>query len=146
MGRRCNGEARGRALSLRCLRGLDGSSKGTNLGASHGFLVDWGALTAVLLACLDDLPLPFSYIQTALELRAHGRVLSMEARGKAGEAHVHDVGAAGPRGPGSECTRGVDNIVVGEVQAARAVTCGGGGHVRRGRLLLDDYPGGGRAA
>jgi len=147
--RGCDGQARGRALPLGSLRRLDGPSECTHVGASGLLLFDGCTLAAaVLLAGFNDLPLPFSYVQAALELRAHGRVLGVEAGRQAGETHVHDIGAAGARGSGCEGAGGVDDVVVGQVQASRAMTCGGGGggHVWRGRLLLDDYSGGWGAA
>jgi hypothetical protein len=138
--RRRNGKARGRALPARGLGRLDGPSKCADLGTAWGLVVDWSTLGAVLLACFDDLSLPFSYVEAALELRAHGGVLGVEAGGEAGKAHVHDVGTAWARWPGGEGARRVDDVVVGEVQASGTVAGGGGGHVWRGRLLLDDYP------
>lgn len=94
MRRRGNGEAGRGTLPARCLGGLHGPSKRADVGAARRLLVDRGTLGATLLARLDDLPLPLSYVQAALELGAHGGVLGVEAGGQAGEAHVHDVGAA----------------------------------------------------
>lgn len=98
----------------------------------------------MLLASLDDLALPLSYVEASLQLLAHGGVLGVEAGRQAGEAHVLQVGAALARGAGGEGARGVDNVVVGEVQALGAMA-GVCGHVWRGGLLLDDNLGGGAA-
>jgi hypothetical protein len=43
-------------------------------------IVVLGALATVLLALLNDLPLPFSHINASLQLFPHGGVLGMEAR------------------------------------------------------------------
>lgn len=81
----------------------------------------------MLLARLNDLPLSLSYIQAALELLAHGRILGVEAGRQASEAHVLEIGTSLARRAGSECTRGVDDVV-GEVESLWTVT-GSGGHV-----------------
>jgi hypothetical protein len=78
-GRR-DGEAWRWAFPAGSLWGLDGSSKGTRVAMSWRIVVWTGSLAAVLLACLDDLSLSLSYVQTALELLTHGRVLGVEAR------------------------------------------------------------------
>ena len=91
----------------------------------------------MLLASLDDLSLALSYVQTALELLAHGGILGVEAGGQAGKAHIHEVRAALSSGACGEGARGVDDVVVGQVEALGPVTCGGG-HVGRVGFLLHD--------
>jgi hypothetical protein len=77
-----DGETRGWSLPPRSLGSLDGTSKGTR-GVTLSWSVTvifWTRRLSTLLACLDDLPLTFSYIQAPLQLLAHSRVLGVEAR------------------------------------------------------------------
>jgi len=139
---RSNGKTGRWALSAGGHWGLDGPSKCTNLGivvvvvgAAAGVIrLGWAALAA-LLACLDNLALALSYIQTALELLAHGWVLGVEAGRETGKANIVQLaGRAGGEGAAR-----VDNVVVGQVQALGSVAGGGGGgHVGRAGFLLDD--------
>jgi hypothetical protein len=77
---RSDGESRRWALPAGGLGGLDCSSKGADLGVTCVPVLHLGgSALAVLLACLDDLPLALSYIQASLELLAHGGVLRVEA-------------------------------------------------------------------
>jgi hypothetical protein len=95
--RRGNGEARRWSFPARGLGSLDGPSKGTRrvaLSRGRGIIFWAGALAAVLLARLDDLSLSLSYIETALELLAHGGVLGVETGRQACEADVHEVRTA----------------------------------------------------
>jgi hypothetical protein len=112
MGGGRNGETRRWALPARSLRCLDCSSKSTNLSAPCVFHVRWSSLAA-LLARFDDLPLTFSYIQASLQLLAHAGVLGVEARREAGHADIVEVCTALARGPCSEGTGGVHDVVVG---------------------------------
>lgn len=136
MGRRSNAEAWRGTLSARRLWGFDSPAKGANFRVSGLFDIRRAAL-AVLLACLDDLPLPLSHVQASLQLLTHGGVLGVEARGKTGEAHVLHMTAPWARRARREGARGMDNVVVRQVESLWAVSSGGG-HVGRGRLLLDN--------
>lgn len=150
MGGRRNAKGGGRTLTARGMRSLDGATKRGKLGVAGVVSAGSGrgsdscgigvrrAGFAVLLAGLDDLALAFSHVKAALELLAHGRVLRVEARREAGKAHVVELATGGARGAGCEGAGGMNNVVVGGQVQALGAMAGGGGHVGRGRLFLNN--------
>lgn len=152
VGGRSNGKTRGRSLSPGGGGCLDGTAEWAGIGTSRSAIVVSSAALArasrrttgtTLLASLNDLPLSLPHVHALVKLLTHRRVVGVEARGQAGEAHV--VGGQGAGGPRGEGARGVDNVVGGgEIEAARAVSRSG--HVGGGGLFLDDDLGSGSRA
>ena len=137
MGRRCDGETRGRTFPSSGVGRLQRASKGAHVLLA-GIVVGRRTLSTVLLAGFYDLPLPFPNIHAPLKLLSHRRVVGVEAGRQAGQTDVVQVLPGGQaRGPCCEGARGVDDVRVGKVEAAGAVARVG--HVgRRGLLLHDD--------
>lgn len=110
MGGWCNGETRRRSLAPRGVGSLHGPSKWSHLGT----LLFRVASLALLLPCLNDLPLSFPDVYAALKLLPHRGVLGVEAWGEAGETDVYyrstPLRVVGSRGEGAG---GVDDVAVG---------------------------------